>query len=368
MARSSFGSIRRLPSGRYQARYQLDGTGASRAAPTTFTTRAEASSWLARERVRLEASLSSSPRATRARAPKLLDYCETWLNDRPLRPSTRQTYRRYLDLHILPVLGPLRLDEITPATVRAWHQALAPKAPTVRARTYATLKTILGTAVSDEFIDANPCRIRGASQARPATDVVILEPTEVAALAAEMPERYRLAIFLGAYCQLRVGEALALRRRDIDLKAGRISVTRGVTWVEGEPLFGPPKTRAGVRSVALPSNVEQALTAHLRTIGRAGDALLFEGGIRDGWPPRLQTFADVVKRAAHRAGLPSTFRYHHLRHSGLTLLASAGASVAELQARAGHSTPHMALRYQHAREQRDRDLATRLADLVKESS
>ena len=78
-------------------------------------------------------------------------------------------------------------------------------------------------------------------------------------------------------------------------------------------------------------------------------------------PVHLSTFStEHFKRAVRSTDLPASFRFHHLRHTGLTLLASAGASVAELQARAGHTTPGIALRYQHARAERDKALAERL--------
>lgn len=169
-----------------------------------------------------------------------------------MRPSTRVTYRRYLDLHILPVLGSRRLDEITADVIRAWHNEVAPGAPTVRARAYAFLKTVLGSAVDEDRIPANPCRIRGVGNVRPATEVVTASPAQVAQLAQAVPERFALAILLGAWCQIRVGECLALRRRDVDVERGVIHVRQGVTWQDGAPHYGPPKTAGGLRSVHMP--------------------------------------------------------------------------------------------------------------------
>jgi integrase len=62
-------------------------------------------------------------------------------------------------------------------------------------------------------------------------------------------------------------------------------------------------------------------------------------------------------RAARRAGLPGALRLRHLRHTGSTVLAQAGAALAELQARAGHTTPGIAMRYQHAVVARDEQMA-----------
>lgn len=335
-------------------------------APTTFRTKAEAGAWLAREQVRLEAGAAGSPKVVKPPAPVLKDYAERWLRDRPVRPSTRVTYRRYLDLHILPALGSKRLDEITADVVRAWHLDVASGALTVRARAYAFLKTVLGGAVEEDIIPANPCRIRWASNVRPATEVVTATPEQVAQLAAAVPDRFSLAILLGAWCQIRVGECLALRRRDVDPTSGVIHVRRGVTWQDGAPHYGPPKTAAGVRSVHMPPFVAQAVEAHLNEHANPGrDGLLFPAAPGSDDPIHLSTFStEVVKRSVKRTDLPETFRYHHLRHTGLSLLAENGASMAELQARAGHATAGIAMRYQHARAERDRALADRLGEVA----
>ncbi len=57
-------------------------------------------------------------------------------------------------------------------------------------------------------------------------------------------------------------------------------------------------------------------------------------------------------------------RFHDLRHSGAVLAAVTGASLAELMARAGHSTPDAALRYQHVAKGRDREIAALLSKLA----
>lgn len=364
--RASFGSIRKLPSGRFQARYTVPGTNVVVKAPTTFTTKAPAQSWLRREAVRLENEVVGAPRPEpKEEAPTFRTYAEQWLAARPLRPSTARSYQVYLDRHALPALGDIPLDRVTSEVIRVWHGSLAPDAPTVRARAYAMVKTIFSTAVEEGILDTNPCRVRGASTAPVKTEVITATPEQIAALADAMPERLRLVVLLGAWCQLRVGEALALRRRDVDTERRTVRIVRGVTWQGPTPTFGPPKTRAGVRTVHMPTTMVPDVIAHLNShVASADEALLFASS--PGRPTHLSWFGRQIKAAAVLAGLPKTFRFHHLRHTGLTLLASAGASVAELQARAGHTTPGVALRYQHARAERDRSLADRLSTIAAE--
>ena len=75
------------------------------------------------------------------------------------------------------------------------------------------------------------------------------------------------------------------------------------------------------------------------------------------------TFYRHFYRARDAAGRPD-LRFHDLRHTGAVLAAATGATLAELMARLGHSTPGAALRYQHAAQGRDAEIARALSALV----
>src|SRR5215203_1125019 len=108
----------------------------------------------------------------RTREPETLGaYAAAWLADRPLKPSTRDLYGRLLDQKILPTLGGVPLKDITSLTVRQWYAKLPAELPTRRAHAYALLRTILGSAVIDDLIAANPCHIRGAGGTRRAHQI-----------------------------------------------------------------------------------------------------------------------------------------------------------------------------------------------------
>ena len=113
-----------------------------------------------------------------------------------------------------------------------------PGTPTVRARAYGVLKAVMNTAVADDLVDANPCRMRGASNAPRARDVRPATVEELAVTVEAMPERYRALVLLGAWCALRSGEMLELRRRDVDL--GDELTKNGV--MEPARLFETPYT------------------------------------------------------------------------------------------------------------------------------
>jgi integrase len=318
--RSGFGSITRLPSKRYRARYTVPGTDPQVwvTAPQTFARKDQAELWLARQRAAIEDGLVRPSSA--ASKVTVREYAENWLASRrsasgdPLRPSTRRVYEHYLNHHVYPALGDVRLPQLTPDALSGWYSRLLPDRPTLRARTYALLRTILTGAVEDGLLAQNPCRIRGAGRARPATPKTLATPAQVAELAAAMPDRLALFILLGAWCQLRNGEVLELRRRDVTPE--RVSITRGVTWAGGKPHVGPPKTDAGVRSVSVPPHIAQAVTEHLDLHTSTGaDALLFAAAPGGSVNMNPSTYAYFVKNAVRRTSLPPEFRFHWLRHT-----------------------------------------------------
>ena len=101
---------------------------------------------------------------------------------------------------------------------------------------------------------------------------------------------------------------------------------------------------------------------HLRQHAEMGrDGLLFPAV--NGGQLAPSTLYRSFYPARERAGRPD-LRFHDLRHTGAVLAASTGATLAELMARLGHSTPGAALRYQHAAQDRDRVIAAALSQLA----
>jgi hypothetical protein len=115
-----FGSVRKLPSGRYQARY-VTPDGETVTAPTTFATKGDAGRFLDSIRTDLERGQWIDPNAGRV---TLAEFARRWLKERPLRPRTKELYAGLLELHVLPSLGETGLNRLTAAKVRTWHADL----------------------------------------------------------------------------------------------------------------------------------------------------------------------------------------------------------------------------------------------------
>jgi integrase len=353
-----FGSVRKLPSGRYQASYWHQAV--RHVALQTFASKSEAQAALAAMEADILRGVWIDPSGGRITLAK---WADAWLAGRTdLRPVTRAKYRHMLDRHVLPILGDQELAKLRPSAVRSWYMGMRARYKTTADDAYRMLRAILTTAVTDGLIPKNPCQVKGAGQARSA-ERPIASIAEVNAAAEATPEHHRLAVLLPAWCQLRRGEVLGLQRRDIDLLRGTIRIDRPVVRpMSGDVIVGPPKTSAGQRTVAVPSNVLRALKQHLeRYVGPNPEDWLFTS--EAGGPMLPSTLNRIWQRARKAIGRPDLF-YHDLRHSGLTWSAASGASIAELMRRGGHANPTAALRYQHATEDRDRAIADALADLA----
>lgn len=392
-ARRGFGYLRKLPSRRWQASY-VGPDGSRHTAPVTYDTKLDAEAWLIGERRLITDDHWCAPAERAALAAtmeqaRLMNtfevYAHTWLDGRhDLRPSTRASYRTALSRHLIPFFGHLPLADISPGRVRTWFASYGTRTPTARAHAYQVLGSIMTQAEDDELLTRNPCRIRSGGRAPARREAEVLTLQELLMLTEAMPERHRALTLLCGLCGLRFGEAAALRRRDVDLTAGVVRVTRTAVRAEGKKTTGPPKSRAGLRAVAMPTLVVGALSEHMARFSRTGrDGLLFPGC--DGnilAPTALYGRSARVERrgqaryekaaygffAARGVIDRPSLHWHDLRRTAATLGAQSGATVREMQHRLGHTTPTMALLYQSATAERDRAIADRLQTAIDERS
>jgi integrase len=170
-------------------------------------------------------------------------------------------------------------------------------------------------------------------------------------------------VLVAAYGGLRWGELVGLRVKRVDLLHGRVTVAEQVAEVNGQLIPGPPKTEAGRRTSTLPAVAAAALAEHLAEFAEPGpEGLVFrapQGGYLRRSNFRRRWWVPAMK-AAGVEGL----RFHDLRHPAATLALAAGANTRELMERMGHTSPQVALRYQHVVAGRDQAIAAALDALV----
>lgn len=363
------GRVRRLPSGRWQARFPApeshETPGKLINAPRTFDSKGDAEAWLARQIRDVRDEAWTEPNEEEVEDPTLREYARRWLTIRDLGPRTRADYERLFERFIDEPLGDVRLSRLKVATINDWYAALDSTKPTTRARTYGVLHAILETAVEEDLIEKNPAKVRRGGQAPKAEPRTPATLDELEVIVAALPDRYRLMALLAAWTGLRFHELIALTRADIDPKRQTITVRKGVTRVNGEVVVGKTKTRGSVRTVTVPpflfefGMIDRHLTDH---VGEGKDALIFPA--RHGGYMNHSSLNKVWYPARAKAGRED-LHFHDLRHTHATLAAQTGATLAELMARLGHTTVQAAMIYQHEAQGRSQVTAERLSDMAK---
>jgi integrase len=235
------------------------------------------------------------------------------------------------------------LFKVTYSDVVAWVAGMRAKGLSAsRSRqAYHVLTSMLDAAVRDGRLARNAAA--GVDLPRlPTTERRYLTHGQLEDL-AERCGPYRLLVLVLGYTGLRWGEVAALRTRRIDLLRGRIEVAESVTDVNGQMVFGSPKSHAR-RWVPIPRFLREDLSVQL--VGRGPDDLVFPSTA--GTPLRVQSFRRWrFDRAAAAAGLEGLVP-HELRHTAASLAIASGASIKGVQSMLGHASAAMTLdRYGH---------------------
>jgi integrase len=360
-----FGSVRQLPSKRWQARYRGP-DGRVHKAPRTFETKRSAEQWLSVTETQLLRGEWTDPERA---GVTVHDYVEAWITQRPgLRPRTVELYKWLLRKHIGPELGDVQLGKLSTSVIRQWRASriAAGVSASVTAKSYRLLRAAMNTAVNeDKILPRNPCIVRGADRESP-DERPVITVAQVFQIAGELPDRFRLLVLLAAFGSMRWGEVAALRRSDVAPDGSSIRIARAIVELPGRGVvFGPPKSRAGVREVAIPEALRDDLSKHLANyVGEDPDSLLFTGELSGG-PVRRSNFSQRVKwpTMVTKLGKPG-LHFHDLRHAGNIWASKSGTSTRDLMARMGHDDMRAAMIYQRATSEADRRIAEQLSAMV----
>ena len=342
-----------------RATYWHNGRSHSR----TLGDRRSAEAYLADTRAKIDKGTWSSPEAGRITVG---DLGRQWLKSNPSkRRSTREHDEAILRLHIDPVLGKTQVRAVTKAKIQNlvndWASRQSPR--TVQ-RQYDVLRAVFAFAVDNELIERSPCRgIREPET--PANTRPRLTVDDVEAIARALPDEYRPMVYLGAWLGLRWAEVAGLRVASINLARSLVTVSQ---QLDRDGSFGPPKSGAGTRTLAMPAELTDALRAHLDTLGLTDPDTLVFSSPRGGPIGYSNWRTRVWPQAVRAAGLEGV-TFHDLRRMAATLLVRLGVDVKTAQARLGHSDPRLTLAvYAQATSEGDEDAARRLSEAVRRSS
>jgi integrase len=265
-------------------------------------------------------------------APKFLDGYAKANRQKPSGIAAKETIIR---VHLVPLLGPKRLDAITNEVVQGVKHALRDRSPKTVNNVLTVLNKLLKTAVEWDLLDRMACTIRLLPLPKVSAAFHDFEDFERLVVAARADSTAYLAVLLGGEAGLRCGEMMALEWSDVDLPKRQLRVERS-EW-KGHLT----STKGGrVRHVPLTKRLAAALKElrHLR-----GPRVLCGN---DGSPLTQRLVQGLVARAARRANLKNV-GVHVLRHSFCSHLAMRGAGARAIQELAGHRDLSTTQRYMH---------------------
>ena len=282
------------------------------------------------------------------------DLCERWYRDAFMLRSpavlTQRLYRDTLDLHLIPVLGHIRVQKLTPQDVQAAIAGLRRKdgrpgepSPRQRQIALALLRQILRYAVKWQIVPRNVADLVDTPRSRP-KEIPFWRQDEIEAfLAAAAGHRLYALFALALASGMRQGELIGLLRDDVDWRARTVLVRRAFVPLRGKMVETTPKTRRGYRTIALGPATMDMLAAHAeRTAkesterpGRRDQGLLFPSGVGTPLGSRnlLRAFDSIQERAKMRR-IP----FHGLRHTHATQLLAAGVPPHVVSQRLGHAS------------------------------
>lgn len=308
-------------------------TGKRKIESKTFRTKDEAHAWV-------NETLSKMARGeyVKPSMEPLGPYLDHWLATRAeLAPKTRRNYSDLIRLHIVPALGSTAIGRVTPRAIQALYNQFTGRPTAFFLHT--VLRQALDQAVAEGLIPRNPTERLRVPLPKPDRARVMAWDGEqlVTFLHAAESSRYHACYVLLAASGLRLGEALNLTWRDIDLDQQTVSV-RGQT-----------KTATSRRTIPLDAETIDVLRTHQqeqRARLRAFDILVTDGTpVIDGGAGntiRVSVIDADMKRIVQSTGLPP-LTPHGLRHSHATALLIAGRPIHYVARRLGHSSPVITL-------------------------
>ena len=345
-------------------------------------------------------------------------YLQRWLEDKKaeVRPRTYESYEQIVRNHLAPGLGRFRLAKLGPSDVAAWLRRQEKRGVSPRTRRYvrSVLRSALNQALRWELVSRNAAALTTPPRYRP-REIQPLTPEQARTLlGAVSGHRLEALISVGLALGLRLGEALGLRRNDVDLDKRELAVRQTLERAGGDAAsrkrltaerrglldqlaatedrsarkrisavladvrlrlvevrttvrFAEPKTTRSRRTITIPESVVVSLRAHRerqREERLAAGAKWHDSGLvfttALGTPLDGRNVNRLFKAILRDAGLPA-IRYHDLRHTAATLLLAQGVDPRTIMETLGHSQISLTLNtYAHVVPTLQREAAAKM--------
>jgi integrase len=270
------------------------------------------------------------------RGPLVEDAMKAWLDGLraghitnrsgdPYKPAAIRGYERNLRLRVKPVLGRVRLADVTTQQVQGLVDELVKKGlePATIDSALTPLKALYRRALARGEVRINPTVGVEKPAVRSKRKRVVL-PRDAEAMIAALEPDERALWATAMYAGLRRGELIGLRREDVDLATGVLHVRRGWDMEEGEI---PPKSRRGRRKVPIAAVLRDHLDEKLLD---AGTGQLF------GTPAWVSRTGRRARARWEERGLP-VLTLHECRHTYASFAIAAGLNAKTISTYMGHA-------------------------------
>jgi integrase len=279
--------------------------------------------------------------------PTVLEWFEQWFIDHAsdVRPTTLRNNLCLTRKHIIPALGHLRLNEVTPLLVEHFYRDLIDtkrlSASSVH-RIHATMTVPFKGAVRFGIIPSSPLLSVSKPRAtKPRIRPLTREECEqiweaLCNCPANLQLRWKLALRYG----LRQGEALALHFTDFDLNTQSLTIDKQLQHTRNEGfVFTPPKSEKGIRTIPIDAELVELCQAAFADAQNAQGLILTDSA---GKPLHASTDSATWARILKSAGVRKV-TVHTARHTAATQMIASGVDVKTVQVILGHSTPSFTL-------------------------
>jgi integrase len=301
-----------------------------------------------------------------------------WPAHRPtIRANTAASYDRVITAHILPGLGSVRLQKLTPAMLTGFYGRLSSGEDSMRdplaAKSVRHVHVIIRRALADAvlwgYLSKNPADAAKPPRVEKTKKFKTWTAPQLRRFLDHIAGTGWEALFtLLATTGMRRSEAMGLWWTDIDWDNGRLSIVRTYLNVGGKPAVSEPKTGSSARSISLDTHTIEVLRIHRRQAveqALASGATMREFVFADkGIPIKPDRVTRTFTRFSQAAGLPH-IRLHDLRHTWATLALRNGVHPKIVQERLGHANISTTLNtYSHVTEGMQAEAAEEIANLI----
>ena len=303
-------------------------------------------------------------------------FMKMWMDGKELsrKPKTVYQYHMLINLHILPKIGGMRLQDIQPAHLKQLYLAKKEEgrgATTVK-MIHIVMHAMLKQAVKEGVLGRNPADAVERPKAEVAERVILTEEQARQLVIGTTGTRFGTLIYMALMTGMREGELLGLKWQDVDWTKGQLHVQRQLqqSTANGKNLVSP-KTKSGVRQIKLGPGTLERLVNHREEQELQKEVMAKRWDENDfifpntiGKPESARNMYENYKLLLKKNGLPD-ITFHALRHTSLSFLLDMGTPVNTVQQRAGHSKASITTdTYGHSIAHSEDEAAERLEELI----